>query len=93
MSFVVKKIFYHRVHKEHKELHKDAENVLEICVNQRILSAAISEKFLSASRVIVSRRFALIFSQIFADENFVSFVVKKYFTTECTKRTKVHVRY
>jgi len=65
------------VHKEHKELHKDAENCLKICDNQRFLSAGISEKFLCASRVIVSRRFALIFSQILADENFVSFVVKK----------------
>jgi len=52
------------VHKEQEELHKDAESGLKICAYLRFLSAAISEKFLSASRVIVSRRFALI---LFAD--------------------------
>jgi len=44
VSFVVKKLFYHRVHKEHKELHKNAANVLEICVYLRFLSAFICEK-------------------------------------------------
>jgi len=32
------------VHKEHKELHKDAESGLKICVYLRFLSAGISEK-------------------------------------------------
>jgi len=44
VSFVVKKLFYHRVHKEHKVLHKDAENDLKISAYLRFLSAQISEK-------------------------------------------------